>query len=85
MGIESPQWGSVVSALVVKDERVRMSDSSWAEEIYHSVREVLGKAYAPRVIVPVGELPLKDSGKVDRRCCVDIVSQAIGQGRAWIR
>lgn len=85
VGIESPQWGSVVSALVVKDERVRMSDSSWAEEIYHSVREVLGKAYAPRVIVPVGELPLKDSGKVDRRRCVDIVSQAIGQGRAWIR
>lgn len=83
-GVEDPRWGSVVAALVVSDAS-ETPDDIWFEALYEHVKSAGGKAWAPRVMAAVSELPSLSSGKVDRRSAALVLTKAVELGQAWMR
>jgi len=61
VGVDDPEWGTRVVAFAVTDEDPGL------EALRDFVSERLPRTWAPRELVVVPELPLLDSGKVDRR------------------
>lgn len=83
-GVEDSRWGSVVAALVVCDA-CESPDDSWFNALYEYVKFAGGKAWAPRVVAAVSELPTLGSGKVDRRSAAVVLRDALEVGQAWTR
>jgi o-succinylbenzoate---CoA ligase len=70
VGTADPEWGQVVTAVVVTtDDR--------ASDLEHLRSSVEPRAWAPRAVVVVGELPRTANGKVDRAAV-----RALAAGRA---
>lgn len=61
VGVPDPEWGQVVAAAVVRDPSAPGHD-----RLRHAVRDVLGRAAAPRLLLDLPELPLRGIGKPDR-------------------
>ena len=100
IGLPDAKWGSAVTAVIVPEPGegvdVSASDSAQAAgasaalatlamRIRNHVGEVLGRAQAPRIVVALDELPMLDSGKVDRLALRTAVAQRIGTGAEWRR
>jgi O-succinylbenzoic acid--CoA ligase len=64
LGVPDAEWGSRVVAFVVGDGVV-------LEELRDFVAEVLPRTWAPRDVIPLGELPMLASGKVDRQALLE--------------
>lgn len=65
VGRPDPEWGSRVVAFVVPDGPVPSLDA-----VREHIAATLPRAWAPRELVPVEELPMLDSGKADRQALV---------------
>ena len=61
VGMADPEWGTRVVAFAVTE------DSPGLDALRDFVAERLPRTWAPRELVVVAELPLLDSGKVDRQ------------------
>ncbi|WP_420920202.1 AMP-binding enzyme [Actinomyces naeslundii] len=84
VGLPDEQWGGLVAAAVVleppagqksaggPDGRRRPDDVALRE----AVRARLGGAHAPKRIVVLESLPLRPSGKVDRRAVARLLTAA---------
>ena len=81
IGLPDPQWGQVVATLVESDAH--------AQELGPQLREAvaarLPRAWAPRVVACVGELPRTEMAKVDTAKVRTLLLQALADGTAWKR
>jgi o-succinylbenzoate---CoA ligase len=65
VGLPDPEWGQIVAAAVVRGSG-DADGTAWAEPLRAAVRAELGRAWAPRRLVAVAEIPLRGIGKPDR-------------------
>lgn len=77
-------WGQVLVAAVEVNGRSGALDAL-SQKIRDHVRSRLGRASAPRIIVPIPELPKVGLGKVNRTKARSLSESLIGQGQAWQR
>jgi o-succinylbenzoate---CoA ligase len=63
LGVPDVEWGSRVVAFVVGE--------ALKEELRDFVAEVLPRTWAPRDVIPLSELPMLASGKVDRQSLLE--------------
>lgn len=74
VGTADPEWGQLVTAVVVPD--------GGACPGLESLRQAVGSGpHAPRALVTAAELPLRDSGKVDRRASAALAEEELRTGR----
>lgn len=85
LDLEDERWGHVVTAAVVRDSSHSADLDSWARSIRDHVGARLGRAQAPRVVVPLHTLPMLESGKVDRSRVRALVMEQIEHGEHWRR
>ena len=67
--VNDPLWGALPVAYIVLRTPERVSDADQVEltkEIQNVVASRIGRAATPRTIAYINELPMLDSGKVDR-------------------
>jgi O-succinylbenzoic acid--CoA ligase len=74
VGVEDPEWGQAVVALVV-------GDPPPLAEVRSAVGTALGPAAAPREVVPVDALPSRGIGKPDRRAAADLAARRLRASR----
>ncbi|MCK2236758.1 MULTISPECIES: o-succinylbenzoate--CoA ligase [unclassified Crossiella] len=72
VGVPDPEWGQAVAAVVVPAE---WTAPPAAEQLREAVRDVAGRACAPRRVLFLPELPLRGPGKVDRRAVAELLAQ----------
>jgi o-succinylbenzoate---CoA ligase len=72
VGTPDPEWGQVVAAVVVWDDR-RPGDRRTGP-LRAAVRAELGRAAVPRRIVFVAEIPSRGIGKPDRQAVADLLA-----------
>lgn len=80
VGLPDPRWGQVVTAVVVPS-------TAWdgPEALREAVAERLPRTHAPRLVVTVADIPMLESGKVDRISAGAAARRARDEGRAWHR
>ncbi|MGZ4494582.1 MAG: o-succinylbenzoate--CoA ligase [Nocardioides sp.] len=74
VGVPDEEWGQRVVAVVAGDLTL--------DEARDWVGAALPRAWAPRDVVPVAELPLLDNGKVDRLALQQIAARLDAEGGA---
>lgn len=67
VGVDDPEWGTRVIAVVVARERLVLN------QVRDFVAETLPRGWAPRGLSVVPEIPLLGNGKVDRRALWEMV------------
>src|SRR5699024_2381226 len=74
VGTADPEWGQLVTAVVVPD--------GGACPRLESLRQAVGSGpHAPRALVTAAELPMRESGKVDRRASAALAEEEVRKGR----
>lgn len=74
-GVPDPEWGHLVTAVIVP------ADDAVAPDLGR-IRAHLGSGpQAPRALVSVPDLPVRDSGKVDRRAAARLAERALAEGK----
>ena len=73
-------WGSLPIACVVIDDD-RNHQQALTEEIKSVIAERMGRAATPRLVVVMSNLPMLDTGKVDRLHLRLSIAQDIAEGR----
>ncbi|MFC7165775.1 class I adenylate-forming enzyme family protein [Halospeciosus flavus] len=78
VGVEDPEWGERVAALVVPAEDTESADESGltADDVRAYCRDRLAGYKVPRTVVFVDSLPRTASGTVDRAAARERVAQA---------
>ncbi|PJJ58192.1 O-succinylbenzoic acid--CoA ligase [Mumia flava] len=80
VGVDDPEWGSVVVALVVPTDPGASSGTGappLADLRDHVETAGLPRTWAPRHVVAIDALPLLDHGKVDRVALRTLAQQAV--------
>jgi O-succinylbenzoic acid--CoA ligase len=72
VGCPDPEWGELVTAVVVAQDPARPPELAVLRE---AVRAVLPAAAAPRALVLVPALPLLASGKADRLAMSELAAR----------
>lgn len=85
LGLEDPEWGQVVGAVILPASASFTISEESAARIRDHVAQECGKAAAPRVITTLSGWPTLASGKVDRRGVGDYLRHARNEGTAWVR
>ena len=78
--VQDELWGSLPIACVVT-KSARMDKQTLTDELKAQVISRIGRAATPRLVVFVDQLPMLDSGKVDRIALRLQVSRDIAEGR----
>ncbi len=73
VGIDNPEWGQQVAAMIVLREKESISDM----ELIHSCRQGLAGYKIPRLIKFVSHLPQTSSGKIHRRAVEDAMNLSV--------
>ena len=84
VGLPDEQWGSVVVAAVVCELATGQEDSGSSDgrsrpdgaALREAIRDRLGGAHTPKRVVILEALPLRPSGKVDRRAVARLLAAA---------
>ncbi|WHT19021.1 o-succinylbenzoate--CoA ligase [Crossiella sp. CA-258035] len=72
VGVPDPEWGQAVAAAVVPAD---WTEPPAPERLREAVREVAGRACAPRRVLFLPELPLRGPGKIDRRAVGELLAE----------
>ncbi|WP_167145025.1 AMP-binding protein [Actinomyces sp. ZJ308] len=78
VGLPDEQWGSIVVAAVVLEPSAGQEDSGAPDgaALRQAARARLDGAHAPKRVIVLEALPLRPSGKVDRRAVARILAEA---------
>ena len=84
VGLPDEQWGSVVAAAVVLEPGGQRGGSNrWdSAALRTTARGRLDGAHTPKRVVALEALPLRPSGKVDRRAVARLIAAAAADGAA---
>ena len=84
VGLPDEQWGSVVAAAVVLEPGGQRGGSNrWdSATLRTTARGRLDGAHIPKRVVALEALPLRPSGKVDRRAVARLIAAAAADGAA---
>ena len=84
VGLPDEQWGSVVAAAVVLEPGGQRGGSNrWdSATLRTTARGRLDGAHTPKRVVALEALPLRPSGKVDRRAVARLIAAAAADGAA---
>ena len=84
VGLSDEQWGStVVAAVVLEPGRQAGGPTRWyGAALREAARARLDGAHAPKRVVVLEALPLRPSGKVDRRAVARLIAAAAADGAA---
>lgn len=80
VGLPDPRWGQVITAVVAPSP-------AWngPQALREAVAAQLPRTHAPRLVVTVADIPMLESGKVDRISAGAAALRARDEGRAWQR
>lgn len=81
VGLADPQWGQLVATLVESSEAAHVL----GPKLRAAVTSRVPRAWAPRVVACVGDLPRTAIGKVDTAKVRTLLLQALAKGSAWQR
>jgi O-succinylbenzoic acid--CoA ligase len=73
IGVSDPEWGQRVVAVVVSEAGVAARNVPPLDDLRNWVSQVQPRAWAPRQLVRVREIPLLPNGKVDRLAIEELV------------
>nr|WP_297423480.1 o-succinylbenzoate--CoA ligase [uncultured Actinotalea sp.] len=75
VGVPDAEWGQAVTAVVVP----AAAEAPDLRTVREHVTRTLGRAAAPRHVVPVAALPLRGPGKVDRAAVARVAARELGR------
>lgn len=66
-GMPDDKWGQAVAVTVAGGANDDVEAGTWGPRLHRAVREILGAASAPRLVMTTAQFPLLPSGKIDRK------------------